>query len=152
MTRSPSNQKKAHDADRETADRLQLALSAGQLGDWSWDLSSDRIDIGPRTAECLGMPGATEATRDQLLKLIHPEDRDRVRDAVSIALNNHSDYDVEYRIRPEGLPERWLASRGRGIYDESDQAVGMIGVIHDVTERKRLDIVQHRLATVVESS
>ena len=148
----PSTRKNAPDVDRDTADRLQLALSAGQLGDWSWNLATDHLTMGQRSAECFGLADATGVTWTQLLKFVHPGDRDRMQEAVQAALQDHTDYDIEYRVVPPGLPERWLASKGRGVYDDAGTAVGMIGVIHDVTERKRLEIVQHRLAAVVSSS
>ena len=152
MNRPPNTRKRAHDTHRETADRLQLALSAGQLGDWSWDLETDRVDMGPRSAACFGLSDATGVSWTQLQKFLHPADRDRANSAMQKAVQDHSDYDIEYRVVPPGLPERWLASRGRGVYDDAGNAVGMIGVIQDVTERKRLEIVQHRLAAVVSSS
>jgi PAS domain S-box-containing protein len=152
MNRPPSKRAQTHDVHRETADRLQLALSAGQLEDWSWDRSTDRLAMGPRTTQWFGLPSEGEVTWTQVKALIHAGDRDSVSHAIDTALENHSDYDIEYRVIPPGLPERWLAARGRGTYDETGDAVGMIGVVQDVTERKRLEIVQHRLAAVVESS
>lgn len=152
MVNRPFTRKSASDAARDAADRLQLALSAGQLGDWSWDLTTDQVTMGPRAAECFGLSDATGITWTQLQKFLHAADRERARDAVQAAMGDHSDYDIEFRVIPPGLPERWLAARGRGIYDDAGNAVGMIGVVQDVTERKRLAMVQHRLAAVVESS
>ena len=151
MNRS-STRKRANDPNRDVAARLQLALSAGELGDWSWDLATDRMTMGQRTAECFGLSDATGVTWSQLQKFVHPGDRDRIHDAMQSALQEHTDYVAEYRVIPPGLPERWLASRGRGTYDDDGNRVGMIGVVQDVTESKRLAIVQHRLAAVVEST
>jgi PAS domain S-box-containing protein len=152
MNRPPPRRATGHDIHRENADRLQLALSAGQLGDWSWDLATDHVSMGPRTAEWFGLSDDAEITLTQLRGLVHAADRDHFHHAIETALHNHSDYDIEYRVIPPGLPERWLAARGRGIYDDTGDAIGMIGVVQDVTERKRLDMALHRLAAVVESS
>ena len=152
MTTASHKRKGAQQREREGAERLQLALSAGQLGDWSWDLDTNRVTMGTRTAECFGLPDTREITWTELIKRVHPDDRAGARQAVEVALRDKSDYDIEYRvIRPDGS-EAWLASRGRGVYDEDGNATGMIGVVHDVTDRKKLELIQHRLAAVVESS
>ena len=152
MTTASHKRKGAQQREREGAERLQLALSAGQLGDWSWDLDTNRVTMGTRAAECFGLPDIREITWTELIKRVHPDDRAGARQAVEVALRDKSDYDIEYRvIRPDGS-EAWLASRGRGVYDEDGNATGMIGVVHDVTDRKKLELIQHRLAAVVESS
>lgn len=152
MVRRVNKRKDAQQRERHVAERLQLALSAGQLGDWSWDASTDRVTLGPRAAECFGLPGTTSITWTALRKRLHPADGNREREAVDAAVRDQSDYDVEYRVvRPDGA-EVWVASKGRGIYDDDGNIVGMIGVVQDVTERKKLELVQHRLAAVVESS
>ncbi len=142
----------AKNRERESAQRLQLALSAGQLGDWSWDATSDRVTLGPRAADCLGVPGTEAVTWERLREGLHPSDRDRAREAFELAMRDRSDYDIEYRVmRPDGT-ESWIASKGRGMYADDGTAIGMIGVVQDVTDRKKLELVQHRLAAVIESS
>jgi PAS domain S-box-containing protein len=152
MSRSVNKRKDAQQREREGAQRLQLALSAGQLGDWSWDAASDRITWGARAAQCFGLTHTTPITWEALRDLLHPDDRDRARAAIETALRDRSDYDIEYRVRRPDGAEAWIASKGLGVYDDDGNVVGMIGVVQDVTERKKLELVQHRLAAVVESS
>src|SRR5688572_20522190 len=152
MNRGVDKRKPAQERDRDAAERLQLALSAGQLGDWLWDAASDRVTMSARAAACFGLAGTADVTWTALRELLHPADRDLAREAVEVALRDHADYDIEYRVIPAGLPEKWIASKGRGVYDETGKAVGMIGVVQDVTDRKKLELVQHRLAALVESS
>ncbi|HUR20413.1 MAG TPA: PAS domain S-box protein [Vicinamibacterales bacterium] len=152
MSPQSGKRKGAQQLKREGAHRLHLALSAGQLGDWSWDAATDRVTMGPRTAELFGLSDSAHVTWEGLREHLHPDDRDRAREAVEVALRDQSDYDIEYRvIRPDGV-ETWIASKGRGVYDNNGNATGMIGVVHDVTERKKLELIQHRMAAVVESS
>ena len=151
MVRRVNKRKDAQQRERETAQRLHLALSAAQLGDWSWDAASDLLTLGPRAAKYL-LAGSVPTTWDVLRNRMHPADREREREAFDAALRDQSDYEVEYRVvNPDGT-ETWVASRGRGVYDDDGKPAGMIGVVQDVTERKKLEIIQHRLAAVVESS
>jgi PAS domain S-box-containing protein len=152
MSPRVDKRKGAQQREREGAQRLQLALSAGQLGDWSWDAATDRVTMGVRTAEYFGLPDTAPITWTNLRERLHPDDRDHAREAVEAALRDRADYDIEYRVLRPGGGERWIASKGRGVYEDDGRAVGMIGVVHDVTERKKLELVQHRLAAVVESS
>src|SRR6185295_15211607 len=51
-------------------------------------------------------------------QLIHPEDVDRVRAATQNALQEHRAIEVEYRLVQRDGTEKWVLSRGRGVYDD----------------------------------
>jgi PAS domain S-box-containing protein len=124
---------------RETAERLQLALTAGGLGDWRWDAATDQVTIGARTAEIFGIPYEESMTMTHMRQNVHDDDRERVNREVDRALAEHSQYNIEYRIvRPDGTLH-WVVSMGRGIYDESGKVLGMTGVVQDITERRRAE-------------
>lgn len=121
----------------DAAQRLQLALAAANLGDWSWDAASDRFTLDRRASAILGVPPDETITRRELRALLHPDDRARARVAIDLALASHGDYRVECRInRPRG-GTCWAAVMGRALHDERDGVVGMIGVVQDVTEQRR---------------
>src|SRR5262249_52602011 len=141
----------ARETERETAQRLQLALSAGRLGDWSWDARTDVLTLRPRAAAIHGLAGETATTWAQLRERLHPEDREGHRQAVEQGLRDQEDFDSEYRLHPEA-GEVWISVRGRGLYGSDGSLHGMTGVVADVTDRKRAEIVRGRLAEVVESS
>jgi len=143
--------KQAEERLREGAERLQLALSGGHLGDWSWDAKSDVITCGIEAAEILGLPAGSAITWHALRQLLHEDDRERAREAVETALVGHSDYNIEYRVRiPEGY--RWVAAKGRGVYAQDGAVIGMIGVVQDISGQKSHEALSARLAAVVESS
>ena len=144
--------RRAEERERHSAQRLQLALSAGRLGDWSWDAASDAITLGERAAEIFGLSAGAPIGWDALRGRLHVEDRERARIAVEKALEGRTDYDVEYRVQHAGGEERWVAAKGRGIYGAGGAPVGMIGVVQDVTDRKRVELSLGRLAAIVESS
>lgn len=133
-----SERKQAEETIQKSAQRLNLALSAGQLGDWRWDAATDNVTLSPRAAEIFGFDAEnTCITRTALRELLHPEDREMARLAVEQALSTHSDYNVEYRIqRPSG--QAWISARGRGEYAEQGIA-GMTGVIQDATVHRQTE-------------
>ena len=137
---------------RQTAERLQLALAAGQLGDWTWDAATDLVNLGARAAEVFGLPYGAPVSWTRVRELLVGEDGDRARRAVEHSLETRTVYDIEYQVdRPTG-GRCWVAVRGNGIYDNDGRALGMVGVVQDVTERKEAEALRAQLAAVVEYS
>lgn len=129
---------------REGPERLQLALSAGELGDWSWDATTDVVTFGPRASEFFGLPIGERITWTDLRQLLDVDDRERARLAVEQALADRSIYRIEYGVtRPTG--ERcWVAARGQGLFSADGQMIGMIGVVQDITDRKLIENERQR--------
>ncbi len=122
--------------------RLTLALAAGGLGVWDWDIVNDQLVWGQGFAALNGLSGdATPRTFAGFLQLVHPEDRKRVEAAVFAALDQDTPYDVEFRtIWPDGSLH-WASRRGMVIRDDSGRAIRMIGVGADITGRKKTESV-----------
>ncbi|HEX8852509.1 MAG TPA: PAS domain S-box protein, partial [Pyrinomonadaceae bacterium] len=137
IARDITGQREAQRSLDESATRLSLALAAARLGDWSWDTATDIVTLSETAAAIFGIPPGSQLTWAELRALLHEDDRERARKAVEDALASHSDYDIEYRVVHSGGPERWVSARGRGRYGEDGRVLGMLGVVQDVTERKR---------------
>ena len=143
---------RAEEAVRESAERLQLALSAAQLGDWSWDAATDSVTLGDRASEIFGQPGGQPVSLQHLRASLSADDQQRTSAAFAAALAERSDYSIEYRVtRPDGK-QCWVNVKGRGVYSDDGATTGMIGVIQDVTERKSTEETRFHLAAVMESS
>ena len=79
-----------------------------------------------------------EVTYDRFLDMVHPEDRDDVREARSAHVNGENELDVEYRIeRPDG-DERIVHERGE-VHREDGHPVRLSGTVLDITERKKME-------------
>ena len=118
-----TQRKQAEEAIRESAYRLQLALDAGHLADWSWVAATDQLRLGPRGIRMFGLSSTEPVTRARMRELLHPDDRERARTALDRALTERGDYDIEYRvIREHG--EAWVAAKGRGVYAADGTVLG----------------------------
>jgi PAS domain S-box-containing protein len=123
--------------EREQAERLELALEASGLGDWSWDAGSDVVTLSDRAAAIFDLPGGPAMTWPAMLDRLNPEDRDRAAKAVSEALAGRTLYEAEFRVRrPADGVEIWVTSRGHGQYAEDGAPLGMLGVVADITAAK----------------
>ncbi len=122
---------------RDAQTRLDAALSAGRIATWDWDLAGGRVvaDAGTASLFSLTPEDAAGGDPDAYFQSVHPDDRADVIRAVEDAVARWDVYDVEYRVvLPDGT-HRWLAARGRVKRDAAGVAVGLPGVVVDVTER-----------------
>ena len=91
--------KHAEEALREGEERLRIALQAGQMGTWEWDIPTGQV-MWSETLEAIHgiAPGTFPGTYEAYCSDIHPEDRDRVIDTIAKTLAEGSDHCITYRI------------------------------------------------------
>ncbi len=126
--------------DRRGAERrLQLALTAGRMAAWEWDVQSGRTWWSPEMFELHGDP-PLPATPDDYLALVHAEDRDRLRAEVQESLRSCRDHSVQYRVTwPDGTVH-WLEGTGATLCDEAGRAELMTGVCVNIDARKEEEL------------
>lgn len=136
--RDISIRKQTREALRERSDKLNLALDAAQLGDWSWDAATDLVALSPRAADIFGIEPHPNLTWTQLRELLVGEDREQARLAVEKAIAEKTEYDIEYRVTHRNGKQVWVLARGRAFYDEDGTALGMLGIVQDVSAQKQI--------------
>lgn len=133
-----TEQKKA--ADLLERNRMQLveAQRIGQSGSWEWNFATNKLTLSEQLVKISGQElSANETTIESFLASVHPDDRQAVRDRLNAQGEYASFRDAQYRIvRPDG-EIRFILSRGEKVRDKSGHAIGMIGLAHDVTDRRR---------------
>ena len=120
----------------ESEQRLKLATDASGIGMWFWDLVGNSVEWTELGQEIFGLPRNTELTFEICFNVIHPEDRDLVQSAIERALNNRTEYSVEYRVVWSDGSVRWILAKGRGFYNQGGEAVRMMGTVQDITAQK----------------
>jgi PAS domain S-box-containing protein len=116
--------------------RLQMAQKAGEVGLWDWDVATGEGHWSPTLYRILGLPPDTDANIRALLRSVHPEDREWVRQSNVAAIRSGKLAPTEYRIlRPDG-EVRWVLSRGEMLQNGAGKAVRAVGVNIDITERR----------------
>jgi PAS domain S-box-containing protein len=121
---------------RASDERLTLALEAGRMGAWDWEISTGTVTWSRSLEEIHGLPpGGFGGRLENVQQEIVPQDRRLVAEAVARALETKGAYYAQYRIqRPDG-EIRWLEARGQITLDEDGAPKRMAGVCMDVTER-----------------
>lgn len=116
-------------------ERLRIAMAAGALGDWDWDARSDVVNFSEQGAALFGVPPGSSLTWKKLQELIEPADAERAAAAVQEAVSHRADYAVEYRVNRNDGTQIWVSAVGRPLFDHTGEAIGMIGMVQDVTHR-----------------
>jgi PAS domain S-box-containing protein len=118
--------------------RLEMAADATGLGFWEWDVVAGTVVWSVRNRELFGLRPDDEITIARYMELVHPEDRDKVREAFAGAGGKPTggDYSLEHRIvTPQG-DGRWILTNGRVFPDDAGHARLVVGTSLDITERK----------------
>ncbi len=137
---------RAQEALRESRDVLALAMRGGRMGAWSREYETDRAWWSRELEEIFGLEDTGfQGNRQDFLDMLHPDDRERVRDALDQALQNHRDFIVEYRFRHRSGEWRWMEGRGRSFYRHDGRPAITYGLGIDITERKRSEEERRRL-------
>ncbi|WP_145647396.1 hybrid sensor histidine kinase/response regulator [Pseudoduganella lurida] len=121
---------------RESGNRLQVAMAAGKLGEWTWDARSGNVSLGRRAAEIFELPADTPVPWSELRERQAPEDRDAARVVFAQAYLTHSDFDIECRITRSDGQRCWVSVVGHGNYDDAGELLGMTGMVQDITARR----------------
>lgn len=117
-------------------ERLNLALEAGRMGAWEWDLSSQLLTWSPTLEEIFGMtPGKFSGTAEELSRRLHAEDREHVLMVLQQAAIDGSEFNLEHRVVRDNGDIVWVEVRGRVFEDalgeaaeEAAQANARVGV------------------------
>lgn len=142
--------------------KLALAADAADAGLWSFERQTGRMWATPRTRSMFNLDLGEQHSVVDVLAAIHPDDRQRVRQAFDHALRAGERWSIEYRvIRPDGAV-RWYASVGSAPDASLMIAESLMGATIDITDRKRTEdetarqrlALEHlsRVATLTELS
>ncbi|MBD2199247.1 MULTISPECIES: PAS domain S-box protein [Calothrix] len=145
-----TERKQAQLAFIESEERRRLALDLTLIGCWDFHLSSGELIWDDNMFTLLGFtPETIEPNYELWRSRIHPEDVDWVEQRFFASIETHTDYAAEYRvIYPDGSVH-WLMGRARAIYDESGKALRSLGVLLDISDRKRAEEILHQYERIV---
>jgi PAS domain S-box-containing protein len=131
--------KRAQEALLQSEERLRLAQDAAKAGPWEWDVRTNENFWSDELWELYGLePQSCEPSYETWLQAIHPDDRAGAERAVMDASSKGLELNAEWRTNNEG-DQRWLMSRGRPIRDANGHVLRYVGIVMDITDRKRAE-------------
>lgn len=120
----------------QAAERLRLAQEVGKTGTWSVRNPGAEIEWSEQVSDIMGQPAErTAASSDEFFAMVHPADRDQLKQRFAESWRTQQAFIAEYRIlRPDG-EVRWISSRG-GAFARGDSDPSMAGTVVDITAER----------------
>ena len=137
IVRNITERKQAEEALRESTSQMESAIEAAKMGVWRADLTTQKL-INFKTSGPISElpPDEAPTNQEEFLALVHPEDRPRVAQHLSEAVEKTGQYQLEFRIVRRNGVIRWVHAQGQVFHDENGRPTFMTGVDLDITERK----------------
>lgn len=122
---------------RDSEQRRSLALAAGQMGSWDWEIASGRCDWDAVQYRIFGVePDGFELTFDNIQSHIHPEDLSRIQGLIDERNGRDGTFQVEVRIVQPGGQTRWCLCAASMASDGNGGIARVSGVTIDITDLK----------------
>lgn len=135
-----TERKQTEEALQESERRLQIALDAGRMGAWEWNIATGEMIWSPGLEALHGLePGTFGGRLEDFKRDIHPDDLAFVEREIAKAIDTRENYHVVYRIGLAAGPMRWIESLGQFSPHNGTGAPRLVGVSMDVTERKEAE-------------
>ena len=114
---------------------LRLVQDATGIGSFDWNLVTGEFVGNENFYQIVGTPREGKLSPDDVLLIIHPEDRERVATVYLENLASGTAMDLEYRLDDQGSGLRWVRSIAMSILDANGKPVRRVGVILDITSK-----------------
>src|SRR5215471_13980863 len=118
----------------DSNERIDLATKAAGLIVWTWDIPRDEVWFSEKDRALLGLSPSGKLTAKRVRSVIHPDDREPVRQLVERSLKTDEELEGEYRIVLGDGSVRWVTRRGRVEFDRDGNPICERGVLMDITE------------------
>jgi len=130
----------ALEALRSSEERYSLAAEGSYDALWDWQPDADRFAASAAWWAALGLADPGPGSLDLWLRRVHPEDRNRVEDALARHLDGQTTrLRIEHRLRTCDDDWRWVLVRGTSRRDSGGRAARMAGSLTDLSEQRLHD-------------
>lgn len=152
-----TDNKKAEEALKSSEERLALAMEGSGMGIWDWNLQRNTLIWNENSAKILDYPfSETERDFTDFESRVHSEDKQMVAASLQQAIEEGRKFRKEFRIVLSSGKTRSILSIGHAIYDSNNNPCRMVGIILDITAKKRAEIEliesQQRLQSILDYS
>ncbi|MEI8354839.1 MAG: PAS domain-containing protein [Deltaproteobacteria bacterium] len=142
VSREISARKHAEERLKKKELQLEEAQQIAHMGSWEYDLHKNRLSCSKELYRiCDLTPGGKRLTFKTVMRVVHPDDLNRVKIAIETAYQTQNHFSLFHRIVRSNGTSRILHSQGKIVVDVSGVPVRMIGTAQDVTSRKKTEEV-----------
>ncbi|PHR58555.1 MAG: hypothetical protein COA44_03700 [Arcobacter sp.] len=124
-------------------EQLETAQKLAHLGSWEWDIPNNIFIWSDEVFRIFGeVPQNFQVNMQLLLQYIPKNERKLVNKTITEAIKNKSTYEIVHQIIRKDKSIAYVKEIGNAYYNNQDEAIRMIGTIHDITELKLHDIAE----------
>jgi PAS domain S-box-containing protein len=125
---------------RESERSRSLALAAGQMGSWDWNVITDEVTWDAGQHRIFGIePADIELTMDNVRSFVHPDDLTQIQNIVKNGAADSNTFQLEVRIRRPDGQTRWCICAAAMMSDARGKVTRVSGVTIDITELKEAE-------------
>ncbi|HUI30149.1 MAG TPA: PAS domain S-box protein [Candidatus Acidoferrales bacterium] len=140
-----AREKSTYEAIKDREFWLSESQRVARIGSYVFDIKSGTYSTSPMIDEILGVDSGFKLDIDNLMSLVHPEERVQLAEYFKEVISEKKSFNLEYRIvRPSDRVERWMWCRGELMLDSAGEPASYFGTIQDITDRKRAEEAQER--------
>jgi len=121
---------------RQSEEWLRLAIQAGKMYAYEWDVTTDVLVRSPEYVNVLGAAEPRILSHQQAMEKIHPDDRAKLTAAVAGHSPKNPTVDVVYRVLLPDHSPIWVKSSGHAFFDETGRMLRVVGIVADITDQK----------------
>ena len=136
---------------RESETRLSLTTDAVGAGLWIMDVDTRRVWVSPQTRELFHFAPDEQVDYERYVKVIHPDDRERVHRDVEHVLRSGENLQCDFRILLPDGNIRWILARGQRFVKSTGEPDRLMGLSFDITERKGMELQLGESQTLLTS-
>jgi PAS domain S-box-containing protein len=130
-----TERKRAVQALGESEERLRIAIEAGHMYTFEWDMATDVVERSQQSLRILGLDGGgLRHTKQELIERILPEDRQQYVAALRSVKPEQQEYKTLFRLQLENGRIAWLEESGRAVFGMDGILTKVIGITSDVTQ------------------
>jgi PAS domain S-box-containing protein len=160
VSRDISDLKKYEEGLRNSEERLRIAVNAGKIGVWDWNIQQNALTWTENVYKIHDVSkNKFKPTVPKFMKLIHPEDVSKVTKAIEKTIKKGDPFQIDFRIVARDGSTRWVTTSAALLYDSAKNPVRLLGATSDITQQKLLEqeksdflsMAAHELKTPITS-
>ncbi len=136
----------------EELDKSRESLAAAQriarLGSWTMDFSTGLLTLSEEALRIFALePSRFSGNPVAFLDLVHPDDREAVKQVCLESVNKRLPFGMECRLLLPGGTTKWINGRGETLHDRNGRPTRSSGTVQDITERRQSRTAIHYLSS-----
>jgi PAS domain S-box-containing protein len=123
----------------DTEERMKLAVESGGIGTWDYNPITNELHWDDRCRAVFGASNHQQASYEDLISRVHPEDRAHVEALLNGALSENREYNAGFRVVTDVGDTRHVIARGKLFCNEARKPARLTGTVIDVTKERQAE-------------